>query len=402
MSTGRTTNAMGVTAIVFGGGALLLSWIPYIGIASIFLGGIGVLLALGGLLLALADRKSGLGSPITGGVLSGLAIAIAILVTGTFAEMRNRIEQAQDSFGPALPVALNQARVEPDPDEPLEKSLTSLNREVRVRAIEDAKSLRVVPTDLIAPLIECGKRQVVDAVVAGPVAEPMAFKAIPLDGDETTLTRINLDPREYIDKRFYLVGGVRLGNRYGRHYRQTEYYALDFYPVDRSGTLNTSISVGVFVDRGPGSALTGRLLRGDETGMPGILIRATCTVKDNMIGQDSEAIDSIEILDWQFLQDNGKRWSPKVLDTASLPFVLAAQAGPDAITPLLDVITAESEYRDKATDAMTRACAVSALSSMSRKSRETAFAKLNNRSKTLKGDLARSWATIAANRLRSR
>jgi hypothetical protein len=104
MPASRTTNAMGVTATVLGGLALALCWIPYINVVSILLGGIGLVLALGGLLMGLVDRKSGLGSPITGLFLSVLSVAVAIFVTSAFVEMRRELERAKAEAGGSAPL----------------------------------------------------------------------------------------------------------------------------------------------------------------------------------------------------------------------------------------------------------------------------------------------------------
>jgi hypothetical protein len=80
INTPRRGSSMGVAAMVLGVVALLFCWVPFIGLFSLPLSGIGLLLAVIGLFTALGRRGSGLGFIIAGGTLSGLALLIGGVV----------------------------------------------------------------------------------------------------------------------------------------------------------------------------------------------------------------------------------------------------------------------------------------------------------------------------------
>lgn len=74
----KPTSFLGVVALVMGILAALTCWIPILGLA---VSAVGLLFAFIGLLTAIIGKKS-IGMPIAGGIVCGIAIAIAISVTG--------------------------------------------------------------------------------------------------------------------------------------------------------------------------------------------------------------------------------------------------------------------------------------------------------------------------------
>lgn len=74
---------MGIIAIVLGVIGLLVSWIPFVGLLAIPVAGIGLFLAVTGLVLAAVKRFRGWAMPVLGGVICGLAIAVAVGSTTT-------------------------------------------------------------------------------------------------------------------------------------------------------------------------------------------------------------------------------------------------------------------------------------------------------------------------------
>jgi hypothetical protein len=82
--------------------AFLFCWIPFIGILTIPLSALGMIFAGFGLVLSILRRGSGIGFPIAGGVVCGLALVIgltqvAIIGTGATAaaEAMEQAEKAQ-------------------------------------------------------------------------------------------------------------------------------------------------------------------------------------------------------------------------------------------------------------------------------------------------------------------
>ncbi len=79
----KSTNGLGVAALVLGILASLTCWIPFIGMLGIPLAVLGLLFGGIGFFIALVGRKSGVGMPISGGIVCIVALIIAIAVTGS-------------------------------------------------------------------------------------------------------------------------------------------------------------------------------------------------------------------------------------------------------------------------------------------------------------------------------
>jgi len=78
----KSTNGLGVAALVLGIVAVLTCWIPFIGILGIPLAVLGCVFGLIGLLIALIGRRSGVGMPIAGLIICIVSIVIAVSMTG--------------------------------------------------------------------------------------------------------------------------------------------------------------------------------------------------------------------------------------------------------------------------------------------------------------------------------
>src|SRR5207302_4602900 len=77
---------LGIPALFLGALALLLSLTPYVrsaqsifGIISLPLGGLGLLLGIGGLAIAILQKGQGIGFPIAGSASSLVALAMAVV-----------------------------------------------------------------------------------------------------------------------------------------------------------------------------------------------------------------------------------------------------------------------------------------------------------------------------------
>ena len=78
----KSTNGLGIAALVLGVLAAILCWIPLVGIISIPLAILGLVFGGIGFLIALIGRKSGVGMPISGSIVCIVALVIAIMMTG--------------------------------------------------------------------------------------------------------------------------------------------------------------------------------------------------------------------------------------------------------------------------------------------------------------------------------
>lgn len=80
----RRGNSLGIAALVLGILAFLICWIPVVNLLGVPLSGLGLLLGLIGLLVAFTRKGASIGFPIAGTAVCGLALFIAISMTGAF------------------------------------------------------------------------------------------------------------------------------------------------------------------------------------------------------------------------------------------------------------------------------------------------------------------------------
>ena len=80
----KTTSGLGVAALVLGILACLTCWIPLVGILSMPLSGLGLLFGIIGVTASVIGRKSALGFPMAGVVVSLIALVLAVSSTGLF------------------------------------------------------------------------------------------------------------------------------------------------------------------------------------------------------------------------------------------------------------------------------------------------------------------------------
>jgi len=78
----KSVNGLGIAALVLGIVATLTCWVPFLGMVSLPLAGLGAAFALIGFLVAAIGRRSGVGMPISGGVVCLVAIVVQVLMTG--------------------------------------------------------------------------------------------------------------------------------------------------------------------------------------------------------------------------------------------------------------------------------------------------------------------------------
>ncbi len=72
----RRASSLGIASMVLGIVAFVVCWIPLFGIVSIPLSALGLLLGVVGLIVALRREGSGVGYPIAGGAIAGIALLI--------------------------------------------------------------------------------------------------------------------------------------------------------------------------------------------------------------------------------------------------------------------------------------------------------------------------------------
>lgn len=77
----RRGNSCGVAAIVLGLVAFLICWIPLVNLLSLPLSGLGLLLGLLGILIAITRGGASIGYPIAGSAICGLSLLVTMLMT---------------------------------------------------------------------------------------------------------------------------------------------------------------------------------------------------------------------------------------------------------------------------------------------------------------------------------
>jgi len=78
----RGNSPFGIAALSLGVLTCLVCWIPFLGLLSIPIAGIGLLLAIAGIIMALVSKKTGFTYPIAGGAVCLISILIATVITG--------------------------------------------------------------------------------------------------------------------------------------------------------------------------------------------------------------------------------------------------------------------------------------------------------------------------------
>lgn len=89
---------LGIIATIVGVIALLVSWVPFLGLLSIPFACLGGLLAVVGVIVAMVKRCEGIALPLVGGLICTFAIGLSIMSTGTTAAViTEAAEQAKAS-----------------------------------------------------------------------------------------------------------------------------------------------------------------------------------------------------------------------------------------------------------------------------------------------------------------
>jgi hypothetical protein len=78
----KGTSGFGVASLVIGILALIGSWIPFLNVVSLLFGILGAIFGFVGILVSAIGKRSGVGMPIAGLVISIVSVAIALLVIG--------------------------------------------------------------------------------------------------------------------------------------------------------------------------------------------------------------------------------------------------------------------------------------------------------------------------------
>ena len=82
MKQPKSTNGIGIAALVLGILACLTCWIPFIGMFSIPVSVLGILLGIIGMIISVIGHRSKIGMPVAGTIVCVVAIVVAVASTG--------------------------------------------------------------------------------------------------------------------------------------------------------------------------------------------------------------------------------------------------------------------------------------------------------------------------------
>ncbi len=81
MAESRSSNGLGIVSLVFGILALLICWVPFVGILAAPLSVLGIFLGVIGLIVGIVVGKWEVGTSIAGFILSSLALFFCLCMT---------------------------------------------------------------------------------------------------------------------------------------------------------------------------------------------------------------------------------------------------------------------------------------------------------------------------------
>jgi len=137
-------------------------------------------------------------------------------------------------------------------------------------------------------------------------------KVVPLVGDETPLVKVMANPRDYIGKKFIVVGGLRVKNYYNFRYDDAEptHVSLDLCELRADGS-QTREDISLYLSRSVSKrivdAVADAVGKGDRTK----LVRAKVTILRERYADGMHLM--AEMLDWQFRNAEGTGWEPWAL-----------------------------------------------------------------------------------------
>lgn len=136
----RRGSSLGVASMVLGVLAFLICWIPIVNLIGAPLAALGLLLGAVGFLVALTRGGSGIGSPIAGAAICGMALFVTITITGAMATGAKAMSERAKEFKQKMQE--EQDRIEAEHAQAIER----INQEIRAASPTRAGSTRDEPS----------------------------------------------------------------------------------------------------------------------------------------------------------------------------------------------------------------------------------------------------------------
>ena len=143
----------------------------------------------------------------------------------------------------------------------------------------------------------------------GEAAKP----PLPVMGDETPLTLVHANVKDYIGKTFIVVGGVEIGGTYSHGYENAQgtHVSLSFTEIRANRSRTGERLWYVYLRRDRAKPLVDAIVEAVTKGASGKLVRARLTfLPERCLTYVDGLWTTAELLDWQFLDADQKSWGP--------------------------------------------------------------------------------------------
>jgi hypothetical protein len=157
------------------------------------------------------------------------------------------------------------------------------------------------------------------AVVSQP---SIPFKLL---GDETLAERIEVDPKQFLDRPVIMVGGLTTSNYFNYGYRESKdtHYALDFYQIVSTAPLKYGKKLNFYINRNLPFRIAGTIIEtvvaaaNDQNRKLARVKVVLYAEKYRIAERDSGygAWTMLELLDVQFANEKGE-WGPWLVASA--------------------------------------------------------------------------------------
>ena len=157
---------------------------------------------------------------------------------------------------------------------------------------------------------------------------PSADSPIPLLGDETSVLHIGTDRHAFLGKTVTLFGGLSLQHYYNYGYGDAErsHFSLAFQEMTASWDLVvTGPTVDLYLRRSIGSPLIDAIRQSVGQGHAGKLARIQVVMFPSRFDESGPA--QLEIVNWQFLNEDRTGWQPWAIPPAEAPGLKGSMPG---------------------------------------------------------------------------
>lgn len=279
--------------------------------------------------------------------------------------------------------------------------LRSTSRVERIAAARKLAEFPELPESSVDAILGFIKREV-DSVTTPPgTAKGYKFtvKTEPPDvGEIVTFTRIKGTPGAYFGRDFVMAGGIKIDNYYNFGFAGAagSHYSFSFTPFNPDGSLSVE-NEGIYMLRGIGTVLAETMTRSEEKNGNMLAIRLKCKIDPGRCqGDVSNALHSIEVVDWQFSVADGKGWMPWAYEGIFIGCRMLFLTGKPSIPKCLDLILAENEYQSEKADLFLRTSVIFYLSKLPRTNRILIAKQIQNRVRRVKSERVKAWARRAS------